>query len=129
MDLRGGLGEGKGQKLLPHTSLPPPCFQKPELLRSSCWRTEWVRDARREGGFSQTQKRFLEPGKDSKVSGFWSSRDPCPVTDSYDPREDGDHKVPSPTKDPQSAKVVLKELRPEDPCTTLGVGGEDPMIV
>lgn len=86
-------------------------------------------DARREGGFSHTQQRFLEPGKESKISWFWSSRDRCPATDSYDPREDGDHKVPSPSKDPQGYKVVLKELRPQDPCTTLRAGDEDPMNV
>ena len=120
---------GQGQKLPPHTSLLPPCFQKPQLLRSSCWRPGWVGGAWREGGFSCTQKRFLEPGEESKINRFWSSRDPCPATDSYDPREDGDHKVPRPAQDPQNCKVVLKELRPQDPCTTLTVGGKDPMTV
>lgn len=67
---------------MPHTSLPPLCFQKPELLRSSDWRTRWVRDAKREGGFPQTQKTLLEIRKESRVSGFWSSRDPCPATES-----------------------------------------------
>lgn len=40
------------------------------------------------GRLPQAQKRFLEPGKEPKVSGFWSSRDPCPAMDSYDPRID-----------------------------------------
>lgn len=38
MDLRRGLGPGREQKLPPHTSFPPLCFQKPMLLRSSHWR-------------------------------------------------------------------------------------------
>lgn len=71
------------------------------------------------------------PGAWEGVKGqwVWEQQDPCPVTNSSDPSEDGDHNVPSPPKDPQSCKVVLKELRPQDPCTTLGVRGEDPMTV
>lgn len=37
--------------------------------------------------------------------------------------------APAKTQRAQSCKVVLKELRPQDPCTTLRVGAEDPMIV
>lgn len=40
------------------------------------------------GRLPRAQQRFLEPGMGSDISGFWSSRDPCPVIDSYDPKED-----------------------------------------
>lgn len=85
-------GQDREQKLPPDTSLPLLCFHKSAseelMLEAIGAGAVWVGEPRREGGLPRTQKRLLEPGEGSEVSGSREAEKPCPVIDSCDPRED-----------------------------------------
>lgn len=82
------FGTGQGAEAATIHFFSSTLFPKAYIIKELPLET-WVgKRGRAWGRLPRARKRFLESGKESKVSGFWSSRDFCPAMDSDDPRVD-----------------------------------------